>query len=83
MSPFTTGKGVAEDLFFSLPGPHGGWFEMREDLNILISKCDVFCRTKQSSRKPRAAVGGIRVGAPLDRVSFDLIGPLPETRKGN
>jgi hypothetical protein len=59
------------------------WFEMREDVNIWVSKCDVCCRMKQSIRKPRAALGDMRVGAPLDRVSIDLVGPLPETRCGN
>ena len=25
----------------------------------------------------------MRVGAPLDRILIDLVGPLPETEKGN
>jgi hypothetical protein len=59
------------------------WFEMKEYVNIWVSKCDVSCRMKQLSRKPRAALGDMRVGAPLDRVSIDLVGPLPETKRGN
>lgn len=44
------------------------WFEMREDVNIWICKCDVCSRMKHSYRKPRAALGDMRVGAPLDRI---------------
>lgn len=59
------------------------WFEMREDVNIWICKCDVCSRMKHSYRKPRVALGDMRVGAPLDRISIDLVGPLPETPRGN
>lgn len=59
------------------------WYEMREEVNIWISKCDVCCRMKHPNHKPRATLGDMRVGAPLDRVSIDLVGPLPETERGN
>lgn len=38
---------------------------------------------KHSSRRPRAALGDMRTGAPLDRISIDLVGQLPETVRGN
>lgn len=56
---------------------------MREDVNIWIEKCDVCARMKHSSQRPRAALGDMRNGAPLDRLSIDLVGPLPETVHGN
>jgi transposase InsO family protein len=59
------------------------WFEMREDVNVWICKCDICSRMKHNNRKPRAALGDMRVGAPLDRISVDLVGPLPETPRGN
>lgn len=59
------------------------WFQMREDVNILIEKCDVCSSLKHSSRRPRVALGDMRTGAPLDRISIDLVGPLPETVRGN
>lgn len=59
------------------------WFQMRGDVNIWIEKCDVCARMKHSSQRPRAALGDMRNGAPLDRLSIDLVGPLPETVHGN
>ena len=56
---------------------------MREDVNILVSKCDVCHRIEHPSKRPRALLGDMRVGAPLDRISIDLVGPLPETEREN
>ena len=59
------------------------WFEMREDVNIWVSKCDVCARNKQPNQNPRGSMGDMRTGAPMDRIAADLIGPLPETPRGN
>jgi hypothetical protein len=41
MSPLTTGKGVAEDLFFSLPGPHGGGLGRKKYCFLYLHLCVV------------------------------------------
>ena len=59
------------------------WFEMREDVEIYISKCDVCAQNKIPNRKPRGPQGSIAVGAPLERLSIDTVGPLPRTPRNN
>ena len=56
---------------------------MREDINIWVSKCDVCARNKQPNQNPRGSMGDMRTGAPMNRIAADLIGPLPETLRGN
>jgi hypothetical protein len=44
------------------------WFEMREDVEILIQWCDVCAQRKVTNRKPKAPLGSIPVGGPLEEV---------------
>jgi hypothetical protein len=59
------------------------WYQMKDDINTAIQKCDECSRNKVSSKKPTAALGDMRVGAPMDRLSTDIVGPLPLTPRGN
>jgi len=59
------------------------WYEMREDINAWVASCDVCSATKAPNRYPKAPLGTIPVGAPMDRLFTDLLGPLPETPRGN
>ena len=59
------------------------WFEMRETINIYLTQCDICEANKSPSKLPRAPLGVIPVGVPLDRNATDLLGPLPETPRGN
>ena len=59
------------------------WYELREDVKIWISQCDTCAAVKRPPRKLRAPIGDMRVGAPMDRLSIDILGPLPESRMGN
>ena len=59
------------------------WFGLRDDVNIWIKRCDTCAANKKPKRKPRAPMGDMRVGAPLDRLSIDVLGPLPKTSRGN
>ena len=47
------------------------------------SKCDECAKVKHPPRKPHAPLGGMPVGAPLDRLSTDILGPFPESNQGN
>lgn len=55
------------------------WFELREDVKQWVAKCDVCGAVKRPSRPPRAPLGSMLVGAPMDRLSTDILGPLPRT----
>ena len=59
------------------------WFEVREDVNCWVSKCEVCGITKKPSRKVKAPMGIMTVGAPWDRLSTDIVGPFPVTPRGN
>ena len=59
------------------------WSGIREDCNNWVSKCDECAKVKHPPRKPHAPLGGMLVGAPLDRLSTDILGPFPESNQGN
>ena len=59
------------------------WYEMREDIHNWVLKCDTCSSNKAPSKTPRAALGSLPVGAPLDRMATDILGPLPITPRGN
>jgi len=59
------------------------WYEFREDVNLWVTACDRCATAKRSVKKPRAPLGDMRVGAPLDRLCIDILGPLPVSTKGN
>ena len=59
------------------------WSGIREDCNNWVSKCNECARVKHPPRKPRAPLGEVPAGAPLDRLSTDILGPFPESTQGN
>lgn len=56
---------------------------MKEDIAAHVSGCEVCEKNRKPYHKPRAGLGHMTVGAPLDRLSTDILGPLPETPRGN
>jgi hypothetical protein len=59
------------------------WYEMREDLSIWISQCKTCEENKPLHTAIIAPLGSMPVGAPLDRIATDILGPLPITPRGN
>ncbi|CAC5395525.1 unnamed protein product [Mytilus coruscus] len=59
------------------------WFEMKEDISIWISKCDVCEAIKPPVKHARAPLGSMLTGGPLDRLATDILGPLPVTPRDN
>jgi transposase InsO family protein len=59
------------------------WYGMREDVNNWVSRCDVCGAVKPLPKKARAPLGEMHVGAPMDRLATDVLGPFPETERGN
>ena len=58
------------------------WFEIREDIDVWIAKCEICAKNKPPVNKPRAPLGTLNTGAPLDRLATDILGPLPVTPRG-
>jgi hypothetical protein len=48
---------------------------MREDLSIWISQCETCEENKPPHKAIRAPLGSMSVGAPLDRIATDILGP--------
>ena len=59
------------------------WFDLRDEVNIYIQRCDICAANKEGKMRPQAQLGSMPVGAPLDRLSTDILGLLPETPRHN
>ena len=59
------------------------WFGVREDCDLWVKRCDICASVKKPPQKPRAPLGQMPVGAPMDRLATDILGPLPLTPRGN
>ncbi|XP_028299789.1 uncharacterized protein LOC114461699 [Gouania willdenowi] len=94
--PRTFRNSVMEQLHEGAVGGHFGaektlarlktryhWYNMRDDVTLWCRTC-VSCAAKARPRKtPRAAMGTVQVGAPMERIAVDLMGPLNETERHN
>ena len=56
---------------------------MREDVSAYVAGCKACEKNRKPYKSPRAELGQMAIGAPLDRLSSDILGPLPETPRGN
>jgi len=59
------------------------WYGLKEDVKLWVTQCDVCAAVKAPPKHPKAPIGDMRVGAPMDRISMDILGPLPLTPRGN
>ena len=59
------------------------WFGIREDIDIWVKQCDECGAIKVPTKTARAPLGKMTAGAPMDRLATDILGPLPETERGN
>ncbi|XP_052271790.1 uncharacterized protein LOC127872504 [Dreissena polymorpha] len=57
------------------------WFALKSDVTLYVHHCDICEADKKPSRKPKAPLGHIRVGAPLDVLALDFTGPFPITER--
>ena len=59
------------------------WPNCERDVENYCRRCDI-CQSRKSPPKLRKVPMKIyNVGAPLERIALDILGPLPETDKGN
>ncbi|KAM6975889.1 retrovirus-related Pol polyprotein from transposon 412 [Tautogolabrus adspersus] len=94
--PHTFRKPVMEQMHDGPVGGHFGaertltrlktryyWYNMRDDVTLWCRTC-TSCAAKACPKKtPHAAMGTVRVGAPMERIAVDLMGPLNETDRHN
>ena len=59
------------------------WPHYKEDVIRWCKRCDVCARSKSGPVRKRAKLGHVPVGAPLERVAIDIMGPLPQTDNGH
>jgi len=59
------------------------WVNWREFTKQHCKKCDQCAAKKPPHRTPRAPMKIYNVGAPLERIAIDVMGPLPESDRGN
>lgn len=59
------------------------WPGLKANVEDWCRKCEDCARRKMPSKYPRAPLGTYIVGAPLERIALDILGPLPKTARGN
>ncbi len=59
------------------------WVGMKKDIELWIKCCFKCIIAKRGPGRGKAPMQPELSGAPFDRCSFDIIGPLPETERGN
>ena len=59
------------------------WSKCRRDVEDWCKSCDLCASRKGPSKKVRAPMAQYNVGAPMERLAVDVMGPLPETDSGN
>ncbi len=59
------------------------WPYYRRDVCKWCRTCLLCQARKPPQPRPRAAMHQYRVGAPMERVAMDILGPLPESHLGN
>jgi predicted aspartyl protease len=59
------------------------WCGAAADIRSFVRHCTACAKRKNPTRKRRAKVKQYRVGAPLERIAIDVLGPLPQTDGGN
>ncbi|KAI4880802.1 hypothetical protein NFI96_008108, partial [Prochilodus magdalenae] len=59
------------------------WYQMREDVTLWCHTCTNCAARARPSKKPQAPMGTVRVGAPMERIAIDLMGPVNETERHN
>jgi hypothetical protein len=59
------------------------WYGISKDVKNWCKRCEVCASRKAPAKKARAEMKQFNVGAPLERVGIDIMGPLPRTAAGN
>ncbi|CAG2215862.1 unnamed protein product [Mytilus edulis] len=58
------------------------WAGYKENIEQWCKRCEICNSRKGPQKRPRGAMKEFLVGAPLERVALDILGPLPITTSG-
>ena len=59
------------------------WHGVRSDVDLWVAKCDDCESIKPPGKPVKAPLGKMPIGGIMDRLGTDILGPLPETPRGN
>ena len=59
------------------------WPRCRQDVELYVHRCDSCMAKKGPTRKSHAPLQQFQVGAPMERVGVDILGPFPTSDQGN
>ncbi|CAG2208721.1 unnamed protein product [Mytilus edulis] len=59
------------------------WAGYKENIEQCCKRCEICNSRKGPQKRARGAIKQYLVGAPLERVTLDILGPLPITTSGN
>jgi hypothetical protein len=59
------------------------WTSQSADIRTHVASCHACASNKHLRRKFRAPLSTLSMGAPMERIHLDILGPLPTSRKGN
>ena len=59
------------------------WMQYSKDVRNYCRKCDLCASRSGPARKIRAPMSQYNVGAPMERLAIDVLGPLPLSDEGN
>ncbi len=74
---------VGERKTIERVGERYWWTNWREFVRISCKKCDSCASKKPPNKTPRAPMKTFNVGAPMERIALDVMGPLPLSDRGN
>lgn len=57
------------------------WFNMRKDVQNMYKVCDVCAARKRPVKHYQGPMKKYVVGVPIERITIDIMGQLPETKK--
>ena len=59
------------------------WYRLGADIEFHIKHCAVCSANRNPQRRLKPVIQDYRVGAPMDRIGIDILGPLPISHQGN
>ena len=59
------------------------WANMKSDIQDWCNCCHVCAQRKPLNKRHRGSMKIYQVGAPMERIATDILGPLPLSKKGN
>ena len=59
------------------------WYGMTMDVKDWCRKCECCATRKPPAKRRQAPLQQYRVGAPMERIALDVLGPFPESNRGN